>query len=88
MIILKREGTPRETFMKHTTSNPLQQLYQSMDTGRKRLASLPVCPKCERTGFRDKGWVTERTMCCAHCGYRGPATHVLSAYLSEACYKS
>lgn len=87
MVILKSGKTTAETYMKHTISNPLQQLYQSFDTGRSRLMSLPVCPRCERTGFRDRGWTTQRIMSCPHCGYHGKATHVLSAYLDEGLHR-
>ena len=87
MIILKEHGTHVDTFMTHTKSDPMQQFYQSFDSGKRRLASLPVCPRCERTGFRDKGWIENKTMCCPHCGYVGRATHVLSAYLSDRLYK-
>lgn len=87
MIILSKEGTPLDRYLQHGKSGKLQQLYQSMDTGKKRIMSLPVCPKCERVGFRDKGWKDRRHMCCAHCGYNGPATHVLSAYLKDEMYK-
>lgn len=86
-MILDKNGKSLNKYMVHTLSNPLQQLYQSMDVGRKRLQSLPVCPKCERTGFRDAGWATNKIMTCPHCGYHGKATHVLSAYLAEGAYK-
>jgi hypothetical protein len=87
VIILSKNGTPIDTYLQHSKSGKLQQLYQSMDTGRRRITSLPVCPKCERVGFRDKGWSDNKTMCCPHCGYRGKATHVLSAYLEDQLYK-
>lgn len=87
MMILSKNGTPLETYMKHGTSGKLQQFYQSFDTGRKKLQSLPVCPKCERVGFRDKGWKDRRSMCCPHCGYQGQATHQVSAYLNDKLYK-
>ena len=87
MIILKSGGTTTETIIKHAKSDPFQQFYQSFQSGRKRFLSLPVCPKCERTGFRDKGWGEHKLMHCPHCGYSGEATHVLSAYLNEGLYK-
>lgn len=86
-MILNKDGTPMDRYLDHGKSGKLQQLYQSMDVGRKRLASLPVCPTCERIGFRDKGWAVDKTMNCPHCGYHGPCTHVLSAYLKEGLYK-
>lgn len=86
-MILNSEGKTLSKYMTHTLSDPLQQAYQSLDVGKKRLQSLPVCPKCERTGFRDRGWAENKTMTCPHCGYHGVATHVLSAYLAEGAYK-
>jgi hypothetical protein len=87
MIILNKDGTPIDRVLQHAKSDPLQQFYQSFKEGRKRLQSLPVCPKCERTGFRDRGWSQNKTMFCPHCGFRGTATHVLSAYIKEGLYK-
>jgi len=87
MLIYSASGDVLKTWGEHSVSNPLQQLYQSYDSGRKRLASLPVCPKCERAGFRDKGWALEKRMCCPHCGYNGIATEVYSAYVDKQLYK-
>lgn len=75
----------REKYMEHSTQSPLVQLYANQ--ARERLLSLPICPKCERIGLRDKGWARFKTMACPHCGYRGKATIQLSAYLNEGCYK-
>lgn len=87
MMILDKNGNPLASYMKHGTSHSLQQFYQSHDTGRRRLASLPICPKCEKVGFRDKGWLEKKNMCCPACGYTGPTTHILSAYAAEGLYK-
>lgn len=81
----QRDHILREKFMAHSTESPLIRLYARMD--RERLLSLPICPKCERLGLRDKGWVAQKIMTCPHCGYHGKATHQMSAYLSEGCYK-
>lgn len=86
-MILDKDGKSLNKYMAHTTSGSLLQFYQSLDVGKKRIQSLPVCPKCERTGFRDKGWLENKTMCCPHCGYHGKATHLLSAYLDEGLYR-
>jgi hypothetical protein len=72
-------------FMVHTVSNPRINDYVFKEGGR--IASLPVCPKCERVGARDKGWTLNKIMSCPHCGYHGPATHQLSAYLKEEGYR-
>lgn len=81
----QRDHMLREKFMAHSTESPLIRLYARMD--RERLLSLPICPKCERLGLRDKGWVAQKIMTCPHCGYHGKATHQMSAYLNEGCYK-
>lgn len=85
-VILDKNGAPLR-FLEHTTSDPLQQFYQSFDAGRKRLMDLPVCPKCERTGFRDKGWKDRKSMICPHCGYTGPTQYQLAAYMKDEAYK-
>jgi hypothetical protein len=81
----QRDHMLREKFMAHSTESPLIRLYARMD--RERLLSLPICPKCERLGLRDKGWVAQKIMTCPYCGYHGKATHQMSAYLNEGCYK-
>lgn len=75
----------RENYMKHSVESGLIQLYASQS--REVLLSLPICPKCERIGLRDKGWFKLKTMTCPYCGYHGKATHQLSAYLNEGCYR-
>jgi len=87
MIILSKEGTPLKVWDNHAKSDPLQKFYQSFETGRKRVTSLPVCPTCERAGFRTRGWVDRKMMHCPHCGYNGPSTHIYSAYVEEKLYK-
>lgn len=78
--------TSLNTYVDHSLSNPMIQFYLP-NGGRSRLLSLPICPRCERTGLRDKGWIANKIMACPHCGYRGKATHQLSTYLKEGCYK-
>ena len=86
-MILSGNGEVLKKWGEHTITDPLQQFYQGMNEGKKRLSSLPICPKCERTGFRDKGWKDRKSMVCNHCGYQGQSTHVYSAYVKEGCYK-
>ena len=74
------------TYLNHATSTDLLKFYQAHG-GRTQIMALPICPKCEKLGFRDKGWATHRTMICPICGYHGPATHQLAAYLNEGQYK-
>ena len=85
MIIYNGMGTPLSTVKTHLGDTPLQKFNLSF--GRERLASLPICPKCERAGFRDKGWGINKSMVCTHCGFKGSATHVVAAYLENKVYK-
>lgn len=73
-------------YMEHATSDPLVKFYMN-NAGDKLILSLPICPKCERLGLRDKGWKLNRIMTCPHCGYHGVATHQLSAYMDEGLYR-
>lgn len=70
-------------YLNHGLSNSMLQQYTG--DGANVLV-LPICPKCERIGLRDKGWALHRTMACPHCGYNGHATHQLKAYLDEELY--
>ena len=79
-------GTNVNKYLGHGLSNPLVNFYLGHG-GKSKLMSLPICPKCERAGLRDKGWALSRIMCCPHCGYRGPTTHQLSAYIKEGLYR-
>lgn len=87
MIILNREGTPIERYLDHSTDSSMQRFYMSHQSGRKRLYSLPICPKCEKAGLRDKGWGANKNMVCPGCGYHGPATYVMATYTQEKLYK-
>ena len=72
-------------YLEHSLSNPMVNEYIK---GKETLfLSLPICPRCERTGLRDKGWALNRIMSCPHCGYRGHATHQVSTYIQEGLYK-
>jgi len=81
-----RSGTSVNTYLEHSMSDPMIQFYMK-NGGRQKLLSLPVCPKCERTGLRDKGWAEHKIMTCPHCGFKGKATHQLSSYLREGMYR-
>ena len=86
MIIIKSSQSPKDLFQRHALSNNMVQEY-TVNTKGKKVMSMPVCPKCERAGLRDKGWLLQKIMCCPHCGYKGPATHQVSAYLREGLYR-
>lgn len=87
MIILNRNGTPRSTWEQHARDSSLQKLYQDQQGGRRHLVNLPVCPKCESVGLRDKGWNTQKTMACPRCGYRGQSTYIFRTYVRDQLYK-
>jgi hypothetical protein len=70
-------------YFNHGFSNPMLQQYANEGAN---VLVLPICPKCERIGLRDKGWALHKTMACPHCGYNGRATHQLKAYLDEELY--
>lgn len=84
MIILgqDKEGT-RKKHLKHAISSDMISLYLSEQPGAKRVLSLPICPKCERIGLRDKGWKEKMVMTCPFCGYNGTTDTVYSEYKKE-----
>lgn len=71
------------TYLNHARQN--QMIAQNKTV--KEMMEMPVCPKCTRAGFRHKGWREKKIMVCPHCGYEGPTTHVLRAFLKEGLYK-
>jgi hypothetical protein len=73
----------RKKHFKHATSDGMVSAYLGDRPGMKRVNSLPMCPKCERIGLRDKGWLEKMSMTCPHCGYRGPTDMVYSEYKKE-----
>lgn len=86
MAFHEKQATDINKYLKHGTSSDLIKFY--MDQGSStRIMSLPICPKCERIGLRDKGWALNKTMKCPFCGYSGVATHQLSTYLDEGYHK-
>jgi predicted amidophosphoribosyltransferase len=88
MIILAKSGDDLGTYMKHAQSDPMMQNYKTLVmNSRQRLFSLPVCPKCERAGLRDKGWTAQKVMYCPHCGYNGKSDYQLTAYLQDRAYR-
>lgn len=81
-------STNLNTYLKHGTQNTLVKLLLNQNKNpNKKLLSLPICPKCERIGMRDKGWADHKLMKCPHCGYSGKATHVAMSYIQEGLYK-
>ena len=65
--MVDRHSNTLQKYMKHASQNSLIQLYGE---SRKQdsIMSLPVCPKCEAAGLRDKGWTDHKIMKCPSCG--------------------
>jgi len=84
--MIDKQSSTLGKFMDHATKDKLIQLYGS---ARKQdnIMSLPVCPKCESAGLRDKGWTDHKIMKCPKCGYSGKATHVMFSYIKEGLFK-
>lgn len=70
-------------FLEHARQN--QMVARNKTT--QEMMEMPVCPRCERAGFKDKGWKEKKIMACPHCHYNGPTTVVLRAYLKEGMFK-
>ncbi|MCM3130954.1 hypothetical protein ACFQ3J_00360 [Paenibacillus provencensis] len=48
----------------------------------QRIASQPICPRCERPGFHHHGG-----MICTSCSYTGPTVMKTRQYLKEGWWK-
>ncbi len=68
-------------YLNHARQNQLVQRHTVP------VMDLPVCPKCERAGFRDRGWKEKKVMVCPHCHYEGPSTVILRGYMKEKLYR-
>lgn len=69
--------------LEHAMSNVMVSSYLSGPKNMKRVNTLPICPKCERIGLRDKGWSEKMIMSCPHCGYHGATDTVYSEYVKN-----
>lgn len=85
MVLLKTktEEEYRKQHFMHATSDQMIAMYLADTPGRKRVNILPVCPRCEKLGLRDKGWNEKAIMTCPHCGYSGPTDIIYSEYAKE-----
>lgn len=81
-MIIGKETTVN-SYLNHARQN---QMIKQNKTQQEML-ELPVCPRCERVGFRHKGWKTHKIMVCPHCGYEGKTTIVMGAYIKRKLYK-
>lgn len=85
MLILDKSKTINK-FLEHATSDSMIKFYGA-NAGESLFLSLPICPKCERLGLRDKGWATQSIMKCPYCGYHGTTRYQLSSYMKDEGYK-
>lgn len=84
--MLIKSKTPEEykkQHFLHATSDQMIAQYLVDSPGRKRVNILPICPKCERIGLRDRGWNEKAIMTCPHCGYSGSTDIIYSEYAKE-----
>lgn len=68
-----------EKYLKHIMSDAI---YRRPDV-QGRVFSLPVCPRCERPAFRDKGYTQNGTVSCPHCGYTGFSGRTVGFHAKE-----
>jgi hypothetical protein len=74
----------KELYDKHATENKLLQAF--VMRSNSPLRDLPICPRCERIGLRDKGWSEKHIMTCPQCGYSGPTTKTYGDFISELLF--
>lgn len=67
-----------EKYLKH-----IQSPFTIRPDVRARVFSLPVCPRCERPAFRDKGYAQNGTVSCPHCGYTGFSGRTVGIHAKE-----
>lgn len=72
---------------KHAIQSRMVAGYLGNNNGMTRVSILPICPKCERIGLRDKGWFEYKNMACPFCGYTGPTDTVYSEYRKEKKFR-
>jgi ribosomal protein L37AE/L43A len=78
--------TPEEMmrlWQKDVEKNP----FLMMDEVKGRIFNLPLCPKCQKPAFRDKGYKAQGIVQCTNtgCGWKGPIekTNTVQARLRE-----
>jgi len=84
-----REMTPQEerAWLHFLSGDPMFKNFvanQRMagENPYQRIASQPICPKCERPGFHHN-----TGMVCPTCGYNGPVVMKTRKYLREGWWK-
>jgi hypothetical protein len=78
-------STSEKTYMTHALQN--KSLTNFLGMSNSNLADLPICPRCETIGLRDKGWLENRQMHCPNCDYQGTATETLETFVSKLLFK-
>lgn len=76
--------TSLETYNKHALQN--RELTAFLERSTSGLGDLPICPKCETIGLRDKGWREKGIMCCPKCGYNGSTTKTYRDFIEELLF--
>lgn len=46
----------------------------------------PICPRCQRPAYRDKGWTVNKAAGCPKCGWRG-STITLDMFMTQKYYR-
>ncbi|MCK9444970.1 MAG: hypothetical protein M0Q14_10650 [Tissierellaceae bacterium] len=78
-----REQKTLDKYLEHARQSQMIAINKT----RKEMLELPVCPRCERIGLRDKGWKAYKIMACPYCNYEGPTSVILKGYLKDKLYR-
>jgi predicted RNA-binding Zn-ribbon protein involved in translation (DUF1610 family) len=82
------QRTQSGLYVKHVEQNKwLGKSGMTQEQLLKEYGHLPVCPKCERPAWRDKGWKEEKRIQCNHCGYSGTSTVTVKEYIEQQMFK-
>lgn len=89
-IAIRSKWEPEtKKFIKHARQN----YYVRPDSPyvSNRLGSLPICPRCERTGLRhtrrDNTEAGRKMMVCPQCKYEGPYTTTVKEYCDQLLFR-
>jgi len=87
MIILKSNGTNKDTYINHAKQHKWWQPDVSGKTNTevlKELQNRPICPQCETLAMRHRD---RNNMKCPKCGYEGRITCTLDEMMTKELYK-
>ena len=93
----EQEVVKRLEYIKHSMANDFSRRDLLEEAARKRrpltadeqfrmYKTHPVCPKCEKLAFRDKGYKAEGWSRCPSCGWHGK-TVTLDEVIHERLYR-